>query len=582
MENNNYEWYSTERKRLQKIQEAPIWMTTAGFQLLTDKKYLFFGETPRTMYRRISGRAAELISPLIDITLFNDDTGITNWDDLIFRDLWNGWLSPSSTVLSNLGTQKGHPCSCSQTFLQDSVDGFYKARHEIAVLTKLGYGTSWNLSNVRKRGSKYGIDGIATGVTQPMNGVRQDMSDISQGSSRRGSIGQYLDVLHGDFEEVQSELISDDQGLNIGWNLTDEYIKLFTTDPEKADFIWKKIMKAKMQTGKGYLFFPDKVNRRRPQMYIDRGFSVHAANLCCEINLFSDENHTYSCVLSSVNAFRYDEWKGTMLIKRAMIFMDILIDDILEKAKADTSGMLKNIIRFTENTRAVGLGTLGGTSYIQDHNMVYGDLASRAFEHELYTLINNQSLEVSKYLAEILGEPEYMKGYGERFSHRLTMPPTKSTSVIMGGYSEGTMNMLANIFTQDTAGGNVFRINPVFLKVMKEKGFYNKETMTRIVNNNGSVQEETWLSPHQKKVFRTAFEIDQYLVLSMAAERQKKIDQGQSINLHIDDTTTEEEITKLHLAAMFDENILGLYYVRSLKGTAKHKADPDECVACHG
>jgi len=247
MIDKTYEYYSSERKRLQATGEAPEWLTTAGFQLLTEKNYLLAGETPKGMYNRLADKASELIDPKIDINLFNDDTGITNWKELFFRDMWNGWLSPSSTVLANLGTSKGHPVSCSGTHLDDSIDGFYKARHEIAILTKLGYGTSWDLSNVRSRGEKFGVDGVATGVTQPMNGARQDTSEVSQGTTRRGSIGQYLDVMHRDFDEVNDELRAEDQGLNIGWVFTEEYRELTKSNPGRADEIWKKILKTKMQ-----------------------------------------------------------------------------------------------------------------------------------------------------------------------------------------------------------------------------------------------------------------------------------------------------------------------------------------------
>jgi len=579
MTDKTYEHFSAERKRLQREGLAPKWMTTAGYQLLSEKHYLLNAETPKDMYNRLSNRIADLIPKSIDITLFNDSTGITSWRELFFRDLWNGWLSPSSTILSNLGTDKGHPVSCSGTHLGDGIHEFYKARHEIAILTKLGYGTSWDLSSVRARGAKFGQNGIASGVTQPMNGAKQDMRDVSQGSTRRGQIGQYLDVMHKDFDEVNDELRTDPSGLNIGWTFTDEYKTLTKSNPQRADEIWTKVLKTKMQTGKGYFFWKDKVNARRPQMYVDRGFSVVASNLCLEIHLFSDKEHTFSCVLSTVNAYRWDEWKDTKLVQRAMIFLDVVIEDMLLKARKDSSGALENIIRFTENTRAVGLGVQGNTSYMQQNRMVYGEMESRQFEAKLFKHLDEESLKASQYLAKAVGEPEYMIGYGERFSHRLTLPPTKSTSTIMGGYNEGCMPVFANAFTEDNASGEVFRINPVFLELMKDRGMYTEVVMKRIVENNGSVQEEDWLTKHEKKVFLTAFEQNQYTILSMASERNNRVDQGQSINLYIDDSTTEEEISDLHLTAEADPFIFGLYYIRSLNGLAKHKST-DECTAC--
>ena len=101
------------------------------------------------------------------------------------------------------------------------------------------------------------------------------------------------------------------------------------------------------------------------------------------------------------------------------------------------------------------------------------------------------------------------------------------------------MPVFADVFEQDTAGGTVFRINPVLLPIMKERGVYTEEVMRRISEDQGSIQGESWLSDHEKLVFRTAFEINQETILRMAAQRQPYVDQGQSVNLYF--TADEDE-----------------------------------------
>ena len=575
MIDNKYEKYSNDRKRLQDIGEAPDWLSTAGYQMLVDKKYLLDNETPNDAFIRLAKRASDLVPDTVNPELF----GFDNWYDAFYNDLSKGWLSPSTPVLSNLGTNRGHPIACSGTFVEDSIRGFYEARMEVAQLTQRGYGTSLDLSNIRHRGSPISSGGKATGVTQLMNGIVKDMQEISQGT-RRGSCGQYLDVLHPDFNEVNRQLISDDEGLNIGWTITDEYEALSTVNPERADDIWKKMMKTKLTKGKGYFFFKDKVNRHRPKMYIDRGLSVSASNLCTEIALFADKDHTFSCVLSSVNISKYDEWKDSKLIERSCIFLDAVIDDMLEKAEKEIG--FEKIVRFTEKTRALGLGVLGLSTYYQMKGWSFGDIDSMGFNSRFFKQMKEKTLKASKYMAEVVGEPEWLKGYGERWSHRTALPPTMSTSIIQGGVSLGIEPVFANVYVHDTSAGGVYRVNPPFLKLMKDKGVYSEETMTRIANNNGSVQDEDWLSKEEKLVFRTAFEVSQETILQMAAIRQQYICQGQSINLFFDNKTTEREITRIHDIAFKDEMIHGLYYIRSLNGVAKHKASSDECLSCHG
>lgn len=580
MSTTKYEKLSFQRKQLQADGLAPKWMSTASYQLLTENSYLDVAETPFDMYERIAVRAAELTE--FDIP---EKFGYPSWQEAFFDILWKGWLSPSTPVLTNMGNSRGHPISCSGTYIGDSIQSFYEARKEIAQLTQRGYGTSWCLDPIRHRGAPISKGGTANGIMQPAAGVVQDMKDVSQGSSRRGSIGQYLNVLHPDFDELCDQITSDDDGWNIGWTLTDEYERMFDTDPERADHIWKRILKTKMVKGKGYLWFMDKVNRARPQVYVDRNLHVRHSNLCSEISLMSDKDHSFTCVLSSMNISKYDEWQDTYAVQLAAIFLDAVISDMLIKAKQE-DGFEKSIA-FTEKSRAIGLGVLGLSTYYQKQEWVFGDLQSIMFNQKMMRHMDKQTLEASKLLAKEVGEPEWMEGYGERFSHRLALPPTKSTAIIMGGISEGIAPVFANVYEQDTAGGTIYRINPVLLDLMKERGIYNETTMTRIANAQGSVQGEDWLSDYEKKMFKTAFELNQETILLMGSHRQKIMNQGgggqgQSLNLFFDAQESEEEISRLHDIAFKDDHIQALYYIHSLNEESVYKVDKSECEACEG
>lgn len=576
---NKYERLSHMRKQLQADGLAPEWMSTASYQLLTGQDYLDTAETPRDMYLRIAKRAAELTE--FDIpTYFGYDT----WFEAFFDIMWKGWLSPSTPILTNMGNSRGHPIACSGTYLGDSIVSFYEARKEIAQLTQRGYGTSWCLDPVRPRGSKISKGGEANGIMQPASGVVQDMKDISQGT-RRGNVGQYLNPLHTDFDELCDQIIADDDGWNIGWNLTDEYNDLYRTDKDRADLIWKKMLKAKMVKGKGYFYFLDKVNRARPKMYVDRGFYVRHSNLCAEIALMSDKDHSFTCVLSSMNVAKYDEWKNTYAVQLATIFLDAVISDMLIKAK-DEPGF-ERIIAFTEKSRAIGLGQLGQSTYFQMQSWPFGNFQSIQFNQMLMKHLDTESLIASKLLAKEVGEPEWMIGYKERFSHRLALPPTKSTAIIQGGISEGIGPVYANVYGQDTAGGTVFRINPVLLPIMKDRDQYTEAVMERIAKAQGSVQGESWLTDNEKEVFRTAYEINQETILLMGSHRQRIMSaggggQGQSLNLYFTAEESEEEISRLHHLAYEDEHLQSLYYVHSLNEESTYKVDKSTCSACEG
>lgn len=570
-----YEQLSFKRKQLQADGLAPEWYSTASYQLLTEKNYLESGETPKDMYERVANRAAELTN--FDIP---EEFGYETWNEAFIDVMWKGWVSPSTTVLTNMGSTRGHPVSCAGTYLPDSIRGFYETRLELAQLTQRGYGTSVSLDPVRRRGSPISAGGSANGIMQPATGIVDDMSEVSQGNTRRGSCGQYLNPMHGDFDELADQLIADNEGWNIGWNITDAFGEMFTRDLEEADRLWKRMMRIKMLTGKGYFFFVDKVNRAAPRMYKDRGFKVRHSNLCAEIALMNDILHTFSCVLSSMNVAKYDEWKDTFAVQIATIFLDAVVSDMLEKAKQEPG--FERIIAFTEKSRAIGLGQLGQSTYFQQQGWEFGDMQSSFFNKKISKLLHDETLIASKLLAKEVGEPEWMEGYGERFSHRTAYPPTKSTAIIQGGISEGINPVFANVYEQDTAGGTVYRINPPLLKLMKERGMYNKDVMRRIAEDQGSVQAEDWLTEAEKRVFKTSFEVNQTDILRMAGDRQPNVCQSQSTNLFITADESEEEISRLHDIAFNDEQIHSLYYVNSLNKAMKHKVDKTECSACEG
>jgi len=488
--------------------------------------------------------------------------------------MWNGWLSLSTPVMANTGTNRGLSVSCSGTFIDDSIDGFYKNLHEVAMLTKSGFGTASYLGNIRPRGSKISVGGKASGVLPVLKDHIRTMSNVSQGSSRRGAWAGYIEIDHGDFDEIANYAMEEPDDCNIGWIIKDSFIENLNAGDVEATRRFQKAMKLKMVTGRGYFCFIDKANRKRPQMYVDKGLTVKSFQLCNEVSLFSDKDHSFSCVLSSMNVSKWDEWKDTDAVYWATIFLDCIAEDFINKAKK-ISG-LEKVVRFTEKGRALGLGQAGLHTLFQKKRLPFESLEAYFLSTEIAETIDKQSLLASQDMAKELGEPEWCVGYGVRNTHRIAVAPTKSSALLVGGISEGINPDPAMTYTQNTAAGDMDRITPILYEVMKEKGVYNKKTITDITSKMGSVQHVDWLDDHEKLVFRTAFEMSQETILRMAAQRGKYIDQWQSLNLFFSSEADPSEIARVHQIAFEDERILGLYYVYSKSGVQA----ATECVAC--
>lgn len=565
---NIYAKLSAERKQGQLDGTVPEWMTTAGYQMLKDK-YLDEGQTPKDRYKIIAETAAKHLPERLNPK---------KWEKKFFDLFWNGFLAASTPVMANMGTTKGLPVSCSGSYIGDSVDDFYGVLHETAMLTKFGFGTSGYLGDIRPRGSKISIGGTASGVLPVFKDYVQAMRDVSQGNTRRGAWAGYLPMSHGDFYEVCSHLLNYPDDVNIGWNIYDQDLeKLDSNDKDLSDRFAESLF-TKLVTGKGYYFFPDKVNRLSPQMYKDKGLKVTHSNLCTEINLFDDLYHTFTCVLSSMNAATYDKWKNTDAVFTATVFLDCVAEDFIKRASLLPK--MEKSVRFTLKGRALGLGMLGFHTYLQDNMIPFESFEAHMKNLEIFKHLHDESLKASQWMAKELGEPEWCKGYGVRNTHRTAVAPNTSSALICGGVSQGIEPVAANSYIQPTAAGEMARLNPSFLNFCKKKGIRVDKKMKDSINDNyGSVAHLDFLSDEEKAVFKTAYEIDQKAITRLAAARQPQICQGQSLNYFFSADEDEEYIVEVIREAFLNPNIKQIYYMRTMAGV---QASKGECTACEG
>lgn len=304
-------------------------------------------------------------------------------------------MSPSTPILSNTGTTRGLPVSCAGTYFPDSIDGIYKAKHEVAILTKHGFGTAGYLGDIRPRGTPISVGGKSSGVMQVIEGMEDDMNYVAQGTARRGSFASYLPITHGDFHEVCDFLAAHDDGVNIGWNWYDKDTDLIRSGDEELNLRFKKMLKTKMITGKGYMFFPDKVNRRRPQMYKDLGLDVKAAQLCNEICLHSSKDYTYTCVLASMNLLKWGEWKDTDAVFVSTVFLDCVAQEFIERAK-NVSG-LEKAVAFTKKGRSLGLGVCGLHSLYMDKMLPFESFEAMYLNNTIFKHLKEESLKASQW-----------------------------------------------------------------------------------------------------------------------------------------------------------------------------------------
>lgn len=573
--------YSKIRKELQAIGEVPHWYTTGGMQLF-DQKYAYKGETVRSRFRSIAkAMAKHAPKEFPPVWQECDYTKDKSYEEAFFRAMWDGYISCSTPLLANGGLRKrGTTVSCAGSFMGNNLFDRYNVITEAAVLTKHSHGTSVCIDDWPYEGAPLKRGGVSAGIIPVIRDLVTAMDEVVQGS-RRGSLAYSLRPQHRDFEKVLLNLYNNPESNNVGWLIDDEFSQAVLHGDPIACSKLGKMLQRKMPRGKGYFTFIDKMNRHRAEAFKRLGITVKASNLCQETCLIANEKYTFSCVILNYNLELYDSWPKSLLWI-GQIMSDCNISEYLEtidEMSLQDQEAMKKIRLFTEHFRALGSGVLGFHTLLQKKRFVVGSLDSLWLNDEIFSRMGKESLEVSEWLAAVMEEPEGCKGLGIRNAARLMMPPTKSTAELAAGASEGIGLDMAMAFTKQSAGGEFFRINKVLLEIMKERGVYNEEEVRKLAESKGTVQHVSWLDDHEKAVFRTAFEIPMEAHLELCSQRQKYIDQAQSINLYFSGHDTEEYISKIHRMAFEDEGILSLYYIYSMRNGG-HITRSTDCESC--
>lgn len=582
-------------------------LTEFGKATLQDR-YLLPGENYQDLFARVARAYAS--------------------DDLHAQRLYDYmsklWFMPATPILSNGGTSRGLPISCFLNFVEDSLDSIVDTWTENVWLASNGGGIGTYWGSVRSIGEPVKGNGQTSGIIPFVRVMDSLTLAISQGSLRRGSAAVYLDISHPEIEEfVEIRKPSGDfnrKSLNLhhGISITDEFMEAVRDDAQfslcspatgepvtsvSARELWQKILETRLQTGEPYLVFIDSVNRALAEHQRELGLTVRQSNLCSEILLPTGKDHlgklrTAVCCLSSVNLDRWEEWEGDeQFIVDLLEFLDNVLDDFISRAPDSMAHAKYSAMR----ERSVGLGAMGFHTFLQRRGIPFESAIAKSLNRKMFEHVRKEADAASRQLAEARGACPDAADHSalERFSHKLSIAPTASISIICGGISACIEPIPANIYTHKTLSGSFTIKNPALKELLAEKGHDTVETWSSILQNDGSVQQLSCLTDDEKAIFRTSFEIDQRWVIDFAADRAPSICQGQSVNLYLNGDIHKWDLLMLHWMA-WERGIKSLYYCRSksvqragfagvdgdntkewpTRALSSDSAKYDECLAC--
>ncbi len=578
--------------------DFPSWANTEIYVKTISKGYLLPGEKPKDAYWRVASRVAMRLEKPQLATKF-------------FDYIWRGWLNLATPVLSNTGTDRGLPISCFGIDVADSIYDIGSKNLELMLLAKHGGGVGIGINQIRPAGAIITGNGTSDGVVPFAKIYDSTILATNQGSVRRGAASVNLNIEHKDFEEwleirepkgdVNRQSLNLHQCAVVG----DKFMRKLEAGEPDARRKWGKLLQKRKATGEPYIMYKGNVNKANPEMYKKNGLKVHMTNICSEITLHTDENHSFVCCLSSVNLAKYNEWRDTDLVYTATLFLDGVLSEFIQKAK-NMKGF-EHSVASAEKGRALGLGVLGWHTYLQQNGIPFEGMEAQFETRKIFSQLKIESDRASRDMASEYGEPLWCRESGFRNTHLRAVAPTVSNSKLAGNVSAGIEPWAANVFTEQTAKGTFIRKNNELTKVLRKAGINNKETWDKILEDGGSVQDITELDKWcylegkmvlceeitngdrdkiypVKDVFRTFKEINQMDLVKQAGIRQQYIDQGVSLNLAFPSIASPKWINQVTMEA-WKQGIKTLYYMRTesvLRGDIATRAVDPDCVACDG
>ena len=531
-----------------------------------ERDYLTKDETPEQRIRDIADAAERYLS-------------IAGFADKFESYVHRGFYSLSTPIWSNFGRERGAPISCFGSYIPDDMNGILCKLGEVGAMSKIGGGTSGYFGAIRPRGSAIGSGGTATGVHHQLTVFDSLVNYVSQGNVRRGSFAAYLPIDHGDIEEflaIRGEG-NDIQDLSIGVTITDEWMESMLEGDKDKRKIWGLVIKKRFESGYPYIFFTDNANNQAPQVYKDKGLKINNSNLCTEIFLSNQDDESFVCDLSSINLERWDELESTDAIETLVYFLDAVMTEFIHKT--DGVPFMEAPRKFAINQRALGVGVLGWHSFLQSKLVPFESMEAKMLNNDIWHTIRHRADLATTELATIFGEPPLLEGYKRRNTTTLAIAPTTSSSFILGQVSPSIEPHNSNYFVKDLAKGKFTYKNPYLAKVLKLKDKDNLDVWKDILSHGGSIQHLKFLTREEKDVFKTFGEISQKEIIIQAAQRQKFIDQGQSINLMIPPNAKPKEVSELIIYS-WREGIKSLYYQRSANPSQELARNIMNCANC--
>ncbi|HZY64512.1 MAG TPA: vitamin B12-dependent ribonucleotide reductase [Rubrobacteraceae bacterium] len=475
---------------------------------------------------------------------------------------------PNSPTLMNAGREMQQLSACFVLPVEDSIDGIYDTLKHQAIIHKSGGGTGFGFSRLRPKNDLVkSTMGVSSGPVSFMAIYDASTDKIKQGGTRRGANMGILRVDHPDIEDFITCKKENDQinNFNISVAITDEFMEAVKADADfdlknprdgqvvrtvRARELFRQIVEGAWLNGEPGVVFIDKINADNPTPQ----FPIESTNPCSEAHLPPYD----SCNLGSINLERFFiegdrpgegsvDWEGL----RETVHTTIrFLDNVIEM----NNYPLPQIDEMSRGNRRIGLGVMGFADLLIKLGITYDSDEGLAFAEKVMKFVDDEAWEESRHLAEERGVmPHYEGSRHEARDDRVrnatvtTIAPTGTISMI-AGCSGGIEPLFAVAFMRRQADMEMPDVNPEFVKLAKERGFYSEELMTKVAEH-GSVRDIPEVPEDVRSVWVTSHDITSDWHVKMQAAFQKYTSMGISKTINLPNHATPADVEDAYMQA---------------------------------
>lgn len=527
-----------------------------------------------------------------DVALVEKDK--KKWEDEFFRIMSECKFIPGGRIVENAGNKVRNYINCFTIGIEDSMESIYTALLEDAMISKVGGGVGFDISELRPEDDIISKGGTSSGPISFLRVFNQSAKTIHTGGGRRAAHIALLDVSHPDIEKFITCKEGDKNKVltqfNLSVKITDEFI-----DAVKKNKNWDLIFKGKVYktikardlynklTEHAYIhnepgiFNVDTVNRYNNGFY---DFRIDQTNPCGEIPM-----PKYSiCCLGSINltsfmsdpfgntpSFNHEEYKRTIGV--AIRFLD----NVLDRTEYPVEKIKDNSLKY----RRVGLGFTGLGDVFAMLKMEYGSEESKKFSEFIGKELRDTSYYASIDLAKEKGKFPGFKKDIMKSEFIKKLPKEIRDRIDKDGLRNIGLNTCAPTGTTSIVFGNNCSsgIEPIIFREYERKIRTGKEdeyTTQKVEDYAWKIYKKTFPDSKEKvpSYFKVSSEIDPFIHVDIQSIFQKYIDHSISKTINLpNENFSIDDYKKLFMYA-YDNEIKGFTTYNpngSLKGIMSNR-----------